>query len=929
MSLYFRFLTLLLVLVFVVSGMLGYVHYRQATDKFFQAIDQQLLVGALTARALAGADYHDHIDNPASVSPSRYLALVENYNAVSRLAGLQQLWSNLVLDDGRVVYTSATSASKDVTQGDHTDFFERHRAPQLFSPVLNSDQAAYSSLDGDGAPVRMVLVPFTDLRGRTYVFGASKSLDGLNEIVHTSALRSLLYFLAFSVLSVLFSALIVRSITRSLTSLAGAARAIGQGEHDVCLPVERNDEVGELARSLHEMNQRICEHIKTREQAEQQLKQLNQALEARVDTRTQALMASEKRLALHLEQTPLGVIAWNENFECTQWNSAAERIFGYTASEALGSHALELLVPPKLHDSIGEIFAALMSQQGGSHSINENLTRDGRMILCEWFNTQLMDEHGGVFGVASIVQDITEQELDRRRLNESEMRFRSFYEMIPDVSMITGLNSGLCVDVNDGFCRVSGFSRDDVIGRKTLDLALWQDTCDRDKLVEGLKREGIVRNLSANFRRKDNTYWPGIMSACVITQDGEPYILSTTKDVTELHLTRQQAIEANSAKGEFLANMSHEIRTPMTAIIGMSHLAMQTDLDERQRNYIGKVHSAAEGLLGILNDILDFSKMESGKLQMESVRFRVREVVDNMFNLIRLEAYERDIQVAVQVRDDVPEWLEGDSMRLTQVLTNLGGNAVKFSDNGGCIDIDVVVRDQSASQIELLFSIRDTGIGISAEQLEKLFQPFSQADASTTREFGGTGLGLAISKQIVQLMGGDIWVRSEPGSGSTFSFTALFEQPVDDLAWNGRPVSDSNGLQNALAELRGKKILLVEDNEINQELVLDLLTSNGMQVVTAGNGVEALQAMQQSQFDCVLMDCQMPLMDGYETTRRIRHQAQYKRLPVLALTANVMAGDREKALASGMNDFIPKPIEPDAMFITMARWLGTPEPEIG
>ncbi len=394
-----------------------------------------------------------------------------------------------------------------------------------------------------------------------------------------------------------------------------------------------------------------------------------------------------------------------------------------------------------------------------------------------------------------------------------------------------------------------------------------------------------------------------------------------TGSLQETQAAQERAEAATRSKSEFLANMSHEIRTPMNAIMGFSQLGERLDLDPKPRDYFRKIATASRSLLGIINDILDFSKVEAGRLELEAIPFSLSQVMANVRDLFAQTAAEKGIELSVQIREGTPDRLVGDPLRLGQVLINLTSNALKFTPHGK-VEIRVDAEGAWTDLATLRFSIQDSGIGMTLAQLGRLFQPFSQGDSSTTRKYGGTGLGLTISRRIVELMGGALRVESEPGRGSTFGFQARLRvsgEPADAALNLPPPVAPSP--DQGLDDLR---ILLVEDNLINQEVAREILGGWGVRTTMASSGPEALRTLETETFDIVLMDVQMPEMDGYQTTGRIRQMPQHASLPILAMTANALKQDREACLEAGMNDYLSKPIEPEALRSTLRKWSGRP-----
>jgi len=775
----------------------------------------------------------------------------------------------------------------------------------------------------------------------------------------------------------------------------------------------------------------------------------------------------EERTRLILESTAEGIFGVDPQGRITFINPAVCQMLGYSPEELIGqpSHALIHHHRPDGRDYPMEecpMYAAYVHGKASRIDDEYLWCKDGRGLPVEYGATPIVKD-GAIVGAVISFTDITERKQNELALAASERKTRRIIETSNEGFWLID-NDTVTIEVNVAMCRILDRPREQILGHRIFEFTDEENTRTFKENVAKLAR-GEAGSYEVSLLRSDGSLVPCQVGATPLMDERGVKIGSFAMftDITdrkrvqdELKIAKQKAEEATEMKSMFLANMSHEIRTPMNAIIGLSHLALKTTLNSKQRDYIAKIHNAGTSLLGIINDILDFSKIEAGKLDIETTEFHLDEVVASVTTLTGQKAHDKGLELLVDFPSALPQYLVGDPLRLGQIITNLVNNAVKFTERGE-IRVKAELLEQTGEKVKLRFSVKDTGIGMTPEQSAKLFQPFQQADMSTTRKHGGTGLGLTICRRLVELMGGQIWLESEPGAGSTFFFTvwlglgsarekarhipdqlprlnalvvddnaaareilvdslqgvtekvdavssgaealAAVKQPgkkpydivfmdwkmpgMDGLqatrrikedkgipsqpaivmvtafgreevreeaeklnidAFLVKPVTKSmlvDTLVNLFApaagtlsqtpeiaalktHLDGARILLAEDNEINQQIAVELLEGDGARGEVAGNGRIAVEKLTGGSYpppyDLVLMDLQMPEMDGFQATTKIRSDPRFAQLPIIAMTAHATIEERQRCLAAGMNDHVAKPIDPAALFETVAHY---------
>jgi len=617
-----------------------------------------------------------------------------------------------------------------------------------------------------------------------------------------------------------------------------------------------------------------------------------------------------------------------------RWNRAFEQLTGYHESDVRGAGFFQRLIAAEERVSAEEQYARLLAGDGPRHGLNKVVGRNGRPIYLSWTASLLRVDSGDSEFAVLTAMDRTQQVVAERQQRQVAMEMRVVWESAGDAMAFLD-EKGLVADVNPSFCALVGQPREKLVGQMfTTALREWpgHEDAELQRYREEFAMRGMDSRMVREYQLNDGQrLWLEIANS-FLERSGQPtMLLILLRNITSrvqveqelratnefLETTTQWAREmaasaemASAAKSAFLANVSHEIRTPMNGILGMTELALMTELNAEQREYMEMVRQSAEALLGLVNDLLDLSKAESGRVELMPEALSLRRLLDTLMRPLLHRGAARGLQVDCKVDAAVPEAVVADGGRLRQILINLVGNAIKFTDAGGVsLEVDVVGREEDAAVLR--FVVRDTGIGMEQDRLASIFQPFTQLDSTSTRRRGGTGLGLSISAKLVELMGGRLFVTSAPGQGSAFSF--IIRMPVAPALVDAGEQSPMRS--EAEDGLRPLRILVAEDNSINQRLVLRMLERAGCVSKLVGTGKAAVQEALQGEFDAILMDVQMPELDGIEATLAIRStEAQTgKHVPIIAMTAHAMPGDKENCLAAGMDGYLSKPIRLDTL----------------
>jgi PAS domain S-box-containing protein len=698
---------------------------------------------------------------------------------------------------------------------------------------------------------------------------------------------------------------------RRIKKVVEAVRAFGEGNLKRRTGVNYEGEIGVLARTFDEIAVSLEEMIAGQRESEARFRKL-------------------------FESVHVGIILVDaETRKIVDVNRQALNMMNYGREDVLNQVCHNFMCPAQMNDC-----PILDGGQIVDNTERVLIGKGGKWVPV--LKTAVPLEVGGHSYLLESFVDISERKRSEEALQESEKQYRSIFESFEDLYFQTDLYGRIQI-VSPSVTRLAGYDPDELIGQSVA--LVYADEEERKKLVKALTVTGRVSNFEAVMYKKTGEEIVASLNARLMydKKDKPVGVEGVIRDVTEIKHAEEQlkafnrelelAIEranhmalqasvASQAKSSFLANMSHEIRTPMNGVIGMAGLLLDMDLPPQQRQYIEIIRSSGEALLSLINDILDFSKIEARKLELEIIDFNLRSTIREVVELLSINAQSKGIDLESIVETDVPSALKGDPGRLRQILINLVGNAVKFTHEGR-ISIRVSLDHEAEQRVFIRFEVKDTGIGIPEEKLEMLFAPFVQIDGSTTRKYGGTGLGLAISKQLAEIMDGRIGVDSSPGKGSIFWFTASFDRQAE-IECAATPAEPEAEITMTHDQRRRVRILLVEDNATNQRVAVAMLTKLGYRADIAANGQEAIKALTDFPYDLVLMDCQMPEMDGFEATRMIRDvktSVQDHAVPVIAMTAHATPEDREQCLAAGMDDYITKPVTLNMLSLTLAKWL--------